>query len=68
MSDLNKLFSNLGKAIIEQESSSKASNNLLEVNFKYSLRPDKPKVTTLLYIDFKAKTLVSRIEVKNETK
>lgn len=44
------------------------SNNVLEVKFKYSASPDKPKTTSILYVDFKAKTLVSRIEVKNETK
>lgn len=63
----NKHLLGLYDALIESINT-KVSNNVLEVKFKYSLSPDKPKTTSILYVDFKAKTLVSRIEVKNETK
>jgi hypothetical protein len=48
-----------------ENSSSKASNNLLEVDFGHWVNMPIQKTTTILYVDFRTKTLINRIEVKN---
>jgi hypothetical protein len=51
-----------------EKPSSKASNNLLEVDFGHWVNMPIQKTTTILYVDFNGKFLYDRKEVKNETK